>query len=238
MSVLAGETSRLCKEAISDLETRLLDLETHVRHMKGLLAKERSALPAARAIAQACALRQRQLEHIQAHLPSYLPGLAQPAAAAPVTAVAPAKPAAAPPRAPGRENQAPQQAAEPTPRYVILPSALMGSRLSRLRLLLCATTLPTRLHTCTLSSPTHRHPPGCRYISHSELESLSSYMRARLTTDRVNAALDELHRHAQRNAALVLAARKGRVSNADKRHAMWLAYDVAVRRRWNDDIGC
>ncbi|KAK2079780.1 hypothetical protein QBZ16_002175 [Prototheca wickerhamii] len=160
-----GETSRLCKEAISDLETRLLDLETHVRHMKGLLAKERSALPAARAIAQACALRQRQLEHIQAHLPSYLPGLAQPpAAAAHATAAAPAKPAAAPPRAPGRENQAPQQAAEPTPAV---------------------------------------------YISHSELESLSSYMRARLTTDRVNAALDELHRHAQRNAALVLAARKG-----------------------------
>lgn len=61
-----------------------------------------------------------------------------------------------------------------------------------------------------------------------ELESLSSYMRARLTADRVNAALEELHRYAERNAVLIVAARKGRVSNAEKKHAMWLAYDVGV----------
>ncbi|KFM24003.1 Spindle and kinetochore-associated protein 1-like protein [Auxenochlorella protothecoides] len=67
-----------------------------------------------------------------------------------------------------------------------------------------------------------------RYISSAELESLSSYMRGRLTADRVNQSLDELAAHAARNAALVLAARRGRVAGADKRHGMWLAYSVAV----------
>lgn len=76
-----------------------------------------------------------------------------------------------------------------------------------------------------LPHSTHAHR---RYISSAELESLSSYMRGRLTADRVNQSLDELAAHAARNAALVLAARRGRVAGADKRHGMWLAYSVAV----------
>jgi hypothetical protein len=53
-------------------------------------------------------------------------------------------------------------------------------------------------------------------------------MRGRLTADRANGAVDELAVHAERNAALVAAARRNRPLGADKKHALWLLYCVAV----------
>ena len=55
-------------------------------------------------------------------------------------------------------------------------------------------------------------------------------MRGRLTADRVNAALDEMAALAEANAALVAAARRNRACGADKKHAMWIAFHVAVSR--------
>ncbi|GAB4816781.1 hypothetical protein N2152v2_003827 [Parachlorella kessleri] len=72
-----------------------------------------------------------------------------------------------------------------------------------------------------------RAPLAKRYITHDELNSLSAYMRGRLTADKINAALDELVGYAEANAALVAAARKNRGAGADKRHAQWLLYNVA-----------
>eukprot|EP00887_Chlorella_sp_A99_P000775 scaffold5.g775.t1 len=66
-----------------------------------------------------------------------------------------------------------------------------------------------------------------RYISQAELESASSYMRGRLTTDKINAALDEMAGIAEANAAAVAAVRRNRAVGADKKHAMWLAYNIA-----------
>ena len=57
-------------------------------------------------------------------------------------------------------------------------------------------------------------------------------MRGRLTRDRINAALDELAGHAEGNAALVLAARRNRPLGADKRHAIWMLYNIEVGRWW------
>ena len=53
-------------------------------------------------------------------------------------------------------------------------------------------------------------------------------MRGRLTADKVNAALDELAALAEGNAAMVAAVRRNRATGPDKKHAMWVAFNVAV----------
>lgn len=54
-------------------------------------------------------------------------------------------------------------------------------------------------------------------------------MRGRLTPDKINAALDELAGLAEANAAMVAAARRNRATGPDKKHAMWVAFNIAVR---------
>ncbi|KAI7839366.1 hypothetical protein COHA_006891 [Chlorella ohadii] len=66
-----------------------------------------------------------------------------------------------------------------------------------------------------------------RYITGEELTSVSSYMRGRLTADKCNAALDELAGLAEANAAMVAAARRNKATGPDKKHAMWVAFNVA-----------
>lgn len=46
----------------------------------------------------------------------------------------------------------------------------------------------------------------------------------------MNAALDELVGYAETNAGLVAAARRNRAVGAEKKHAQWLLYNVAVRQ--------
>ena len=53
-------------------------------------------------------------------------------------------------------------------------------------------------------------------------------MRGRVTADKCNAALDELAGLAEANAAMVAAARRNRATGPDKKHAMWVAFNLAV----------
>lgn len=53
-----------------------------------------------------------------------------------------------------------------------------------------------------------RGPPPRWYLTDNELDSLSSYMRGRLTLDKVNAAIDEMVQYAETNAQLIAAPRK------------------------------
>ena len=77
--------------------------------------------------------------------------------------------------------------------------------------------------------PKKQRPPAPRrYISAAELASASSYMRGRLTADRINAALDEMAALAEANATMVAAARRNRAVGPDKKHAMWVAFNIAV----------
>ncbi|KAL4430159.1 hypothetical protein ABPG77_004941 [Micractinium sp. CCAP 211/92] len=76
-----------------------------------------------------------------------------------------------------------------------------------------------------------RAPAPRRYISASELEGISSYMRGRLTPDKINAALDELAGLAEANAAMVAAARRNRATGPDKKHAMWVAFNIATHEQ-------
>lgn len=66
-----------------------------------------------------------------------------------------------------------------------------------------------------------------RYIDQSELDGVSSYMKGRLTVDKMNAALDELAGHAESNAELVHAAKRNKTSGVDRKHAMWLLTHIA-----------
>jgi len=65
-----------------------------------------------------------------------------------------------------------------------------------------------------------------RYITQDEFDSVSSYMKGRLTADKVNAALDELAGFAEQNAVLVLAARKNKTAGYDRKHAIWLHTNI------------
>lgn len=74
-------------------------------------------------------------------------------------------------------------------------------------------------------------PLACRYITAAELASASSYMRGRLTADRINAAIDEMAVLAEANVAMVAAARRNRAVGPDKKQAMWLLVNIAVSGR-------
>jgi len=65
-----------------------------------------------------------------------------------------------------------------------------------------------------------------RYITQEEFTGVSTYMRGRLTTDKVNAALDELATHAEANSVLITAARRNRPCT-DRKHAMWLLHNFS-----------
>ncbi|KAF8020452.1 hypothetical protein BT93_G1000 [Corymbia citriodora subsp. variegata] len=53
-----------------------------------------------------------------------------------------------------------------------------------------------------------RAPAPLWYISADELDSLSSYMRGRLTLEKVNAAINDMAAYAEANAQLILAPKK------------------------------
>lgn len=86
-----------------------------------------------------------------------------------------------------------------------------------------------------MASTSHDTPTGeqikrtapRRFISEDEFMSVSSYMRGRLTAEKVNGALDELATYAETNAALVRAAKQNKTSGYDRKHAMWLMTNVA-----------
>ncbi|XAR54147.1 hypothetical protein NMG60_11029162 [Bertholletia excelsa] len=58
-----------------------------------------------------------------------------------------------------------------------------------------------------------RGSPPLWYITSEELDSLSSYMRGRLTLDKVNAAINDMTVYAEANAQLITAPRKKLAEN-------------------------
>ncbi|GMP61874.1 hypothetical protein CsSME_00024168 [Camellia sinensis var. sinensis] len=58
-----------------------------------------------------------------------------------------------------------------------------------------------------------RAPPPLWYITSEELDSLSSYMRGRLTLDKINAAINDMSTYAEANAQLITAPRKKLTEN-------------------------
>ncbi|KAG6747940.1 hypothetical protein POTOM_047831 [Populus tomentosa] len=58
-----------------------------------------------------------------------------------------------------------------------------------------------------------RSPPPLWYITAAELDSLSSYMRGRLTLDKVNAAINDMAAYADSNFQLITAPKKKLAEN-------------------------
>ncbi|KAM7512114.1 hypothetical protein LguiB_010989 [Lonicera macranthoides] len=58
-----------------------------------------------------------------------------------------------------------------------------------------------------------RASPPLWYITADELDSLSSYMKGRLTLDKVNAAINDMATYAEANAQLIIAPRKKLTEN-------------------------
>lgn len=60
-------------------------------------------------------------------------------------------------------------------------------------------------------------------VRHEEFAGVSSYMRGRLTVEKINNAILELTRHATQNRDMVRAVRKGATAkHMDRKHALWL----------------
>lgn len=58
-----------------------------------------------------------------------------------------------------------------------------------------------------------RGPPPLWYITANELDSLSSYMRGRLTLEKVNAAINDMATYAEANAHIIAAPKKKLAEN-------------------------
>jgi hypothetical protein len=77
----------------------------------------------------------------------------------------------------------------------------------------------------------HRHgkedpsTPGA--VTEEEFSRISSYMRGRLTVDKVNKAIQELTRHAEKNRELVATRKNGGRPGMDRKHANWLSQNIA-----------
>lgn len=70
------------------------------------------------------------------------------------------------------------------------------------------------------------------YVTQAELNSLASYMRGRLTLDKVNAALDEAALHSEQIARWMAAARAHslqRIPADERKRAAELYHSLAVR---------
>ena len=68
---------------------------------------------------------------------------------------------------------------------------------------------------------------GVGLVTEEEFAGISSYMRGRLTVEKVNKAVVELTHHAESNREMVLAVRKGIAGKRfDRKHALWLSNNV------------
>lgn len=69
-----------------------------------------------------------------------------------------------------------------------------------------------------------------QYVSQHELDSVCSYMKGRLTIERINKAVDEMASRAESNSKLVEVARSkgGTITSEERRHAIEVLYKITV----------
>ncbi|XP_022870316.1 spindle and kinetochore-associated protein 1 homolog [Olea europaea var. sylvestris] len=80
------------------------------------------------------------------------------------------------------------------------------SRSSPSTMLMCQFNL--YLHAQSLQEKKGRASPPMWYITSDELDALPSYMKQRLTLDKVNAAINDMATYAEANAQIIMAPRK------------------------------
>ncbi|KAG7667789.1 hypothetical protein Ndes2526B_g01813 [Nannochloris sp. 'desiccata'] len=197
----------LYSQDLETIEATVRALEIKLRDIRSYVKKEKDAIPKALAVVEACKLQRQHLEHIAGNLPTYLPSLQSPTSSSP------------PPAAVLQENRGNNAHSNH------IESMKAGNDLSRYTTASAAAAEPKKK-----SSSSNAAAPLTavrRYITQDEFDSISPYMRGRLTTEKVNAALDELISRAETTATLVSNARRNRPLGNDRKHAQWLLYNLA-----------
>ena len=183
------------------IEATVRALEIKLRDIKSYVKKEKDAIPKALAVVEACKMQRQHLEHIAGNLPTYLPSIHSPTSSS-----------SPPPAAVLQENRGNNS---PSNKETIGISRNAIGAVEPL-----AKKKPSSSSAAPLTATR-------RYITQDEFDSISPYMRGRLTTDKVNAALDELITRAESTATLVSNARRNRPLGNDRKHAQWLLYNLA-----------
>ena len=179
------------------IEANVKALETKLKDIKAYVKKEREAIPKALALHEACKSQSLHLDHIAAHLPRYLPSLSTDDDDGRL----------------GHDENINNTVAAVA--VAVAAAKKQGS----------PTSLQPRKQ--ALQPQAQQQAPQKRFITQEEFDSISPYMRGRLTADKLNAALEEIIERATSTATLVTAARRNRPLGADRKHAQWLLYNLA-----------
>jgi hypothetical protein len=191
---------------LETIEATVRALESKLRDIKSYVKKEKDAIPKALAVVEACKMQRQHLEHIAGNLPTYLPSLQSP-----TTSSSP------PPAAVLQENRGNNS------HSTDIEGLKAGNDLHR------NATSAGEPKKKPISNTAAAAPLTAvrRYVTQDEFDSISPYMRGRLTAEKVNAALDELITRAEATAMLVSNARRNRPLGNDRKHAQWLLYNLA-----------
>ncbi|KAI8465707.1 MAG: hypothetical protein J3K34DRAFT_525133 [Monoraphidium minutum] len=195
------------------LEASVHALERVFKDIREHVARENAVVPKARALIQAARQQQEHLQLVAANLPAHLPS--NPAGG---------KPGAAAPGPAARAGLAAAGGGEGA-----AAAAAAGSR---------AAGKDDAAASAAAGGVRRRDAAGAAsstaaprwYVTQAELNSLASYMRGRLTLDKVNAALDEAAQHAEQIARWMAAARAHaiqRVPADDRKRAAELYHSLA-----------
>jgi hypothetical protein len=202
----AESAKDLYSQELESIECTIRALEIKLRDIKSYVKKEKDAIPKALAVVEACKMQRQHLEHIAGNLPTYLPSLLSP----PTTSSS-----SPPPAAVLQENRANKAHSNH------IESMKASTDFSRRT---AAAAEPKKKPQTNAAAPLSAVR---RYITQDEFDSISPYMRGRLTAEKVNAALDELISRAESTATLVSNARRNRPLGNDRKHAQWLLYNLA-----------
>lgn len=170
---------------LSAVDTALKSMEMQVQLIKERLSEETAAIPKAEKLIKASLQQQKRLQNMSLHVPSYLPER--------MAAV----------NLDGNRGNS-NSYSNPTLQTEAFDQ--LGEKQQHLA--------SSKLEPAALPKEKKgRAPPPLWYITTSELDSLPSYMRGRLTLDRVNACINDMAAYAEANAQLISAPKKKLAEN-------------------------
>lgn len=215
----------LFSKDVQEIESTVRDLEAQVNMIRAYLKKEEECLPRSQAILRSCCLQGAYLDHIATSLPRYLPS------------TSPSGKSLNNELSYSRDDQKPREEHKFGTHIQVNTSLPLQKRNANSN---GGAGVPGSFKTdvpkvgkgltssmAETAGFTNKGQAPRKYITQDEFKSVSTYMRGRLTADKVNAALSELASHAETNAMLVAAAKKGKSVGVDRKHAQWLAYCIA-----------
>ncbi|GBF99849.1 hypothetical protein Rsub_12549 [Raphidocelis subcapitata] len=207
---------------LQGLEASVRALERTFKDIREHLARENAAVPKARALLQAARQQQANLLQIAANLPAHLPSNQQGAA---LTGAKPAPGDAAAAAAAAAAGAAQRRTAAAPAAAAAAPAAGGDDAVG------AAARRRDALGGAGSGSFSSIVAPRW-YVTQAELSSLATYMRGRLTLERVNSALDETALHAEQIArwmALVRSHEAKRVPVDERRRATEMFHGLAGR---------